>query len=665
MNWLSPWYIPAAAAALTVPPLVLLYFLKLKRRQVPISSTLLWRKAAEDLRVNSPFQRLRANLLLLLQLLILAAGIAALAEPVISAKRTYNRTIVLLVDQSASMAARESDGRTRLAIAREQALDIVNSMTSDQRAMVIAFAGQARLLCPFTGNKSLLRRAVESVEQTDAPGHLGEAVTLAEVHSAPPEGMAAEDPANAAATVSSSHLVLLSDGRLPDAGEVTVQRGTMEFVRIGQATDNCAVVGLDVRRNYETPAQLTVLARVRNFGAAPVTRDLALYLDGKLRDTRTLEDIPASRPKGSGTTRPAGELGERVVPMDLTLETGAYLEVRLSGSDALAADDRAYAVVTAPQSLRLLLVTPGNRFLQDLMRVMPAEQYQTWTPQEYEQAEENKLVEGGRCAFDVVVFDDHSTGRLPPGNYFFFGGTPLIDGVEAGAPVEGGVLLDWDDSHPVLQHTTVESLHAIAWAQMKLPADAITLIEATNGPVLSVLRRDRNQYLISAISIFNRDRTNLNTDFVFNESIVPFIYDSLRFLAGNSTAGQAPPVTPGEAFSVPVPTHLTSATVRRPDGTNEKISVGGLNLASYGRTDKVGIYTVDQGLPDDKARAVSLLDELESYIAPNTEFRMASGAVQAAAQSDLHRRPLWPYVLMAFGVVAMIEWFVYARRVYV
>lgn len=143
------------------------------------------------------------------------------------------------------------------------------------------------------------------------------------------------------------------------------------------------------------------------------------------------------------------------------------------------------------------------------------------------------------------------------------------------------------------------------------------------------------------------------------------MYDALRFLAGNSTAGQAPPVTPGEAFSVPVPLQVSEADVRRPDGTKERISVGGLNLATYGRTDQVGIYTVEQGLPDDKYRAVSLLNENESYIAPNTEFRMAAGAVQAAAQSDLHRRPVWPYILMAFGALAMIEWFIYARRVYV
>ena len=91
MNFVAPLYIPLLAAGLTVPPLVFLYFLKLKRREIPISSTLLWRRAVEDLQVNAPFQRLRRNILLLLQLLVLAAILVALARPVLSLV-TYERS---------------------------------------------------------------------------------------------------------------------------------------------------------------------------------------------------------------------------------------------------------------------------------------------------------------------------------------------------------------------------------------------------------------------------------------------------------------------------------------------------------------------------------------------------------------------------------------------
>src|SRR5829696_5927912 len=47
--------------------LLLLYFLKLKRQPLAVPSTYLWRKTIDDMQVNSLFQWLRRNVLLLLQ----------------------------------------------------------------------------------------------------------------------------------------------------------------------------------------------------------------------------------------------------------------------------------------------------------------------------------------------------------------------------------------------------------------------------------------------------------------------------------------------------------------------------------------------------------------------------------------------------------------------
>ncbi|MHC4496131.1 MAG: BatA domain-containing protein, partial [Planctomycetota bacterium] len=83
MEWLTP-LTALYAAAVSVPLLLLLYFLKLKRREQIVSSTLLWKRAVQDLQVNAPFQRLRHNILLLLQLLMLLAILFALAGPILS-----------------------------------------------------------------------------------------------------------------------------------------------------------------------------------------------------------------------------------------------------------------------------------------------------------------------------------------------------------------------------------------------------------------------------------------------------------------------------------------------------------------------------------------------------------------------------------------------------
>ena len=76
MNFLSPlnilWALPIGGV------IVVMYVLKLRRRDVVVSSTYLWRQVIRDVQANSPFQKLRKNLLLLLQLVIAALVIFAL-----------------------------------------------------------------------------------------------------------------------------------------------------------------------------------------------------------------------------------------------------------------------------------------------------------------------------------------------------------------------------------------------------------------------------------------------------------------------------------------------------------------------------------------------------------------------------------------------------------
>src|SRR2546430_13134107 len=129
MQWFPTFLSPltaAIAAAIAIPSLLVLYFLKLRRREMPIASTLLWKKAIQDLQVNAPFQKLRRNLLLILQLLLLAALCLALSRPVANYTLGAGKTSVILIDRSASMSARDVDGHTRLEEAKKRAKEIIS-----------------------------------------------------------------------------------------------------------------------------------------------------------------------------------------------------------------------------------------------------------------------------------------------------------------------------------------------------------------------------------------------------------------------------------------------------------------------------------------------------------------------------------------------------------
>src|SRR3954470_22720341 len=115
---LAPW-MWAAVAGVPVG-IIALYFLKLRRRPVQVPSTLLWRRSLEDLHVNSLFQRLRRNLLLFLQLLMLVLAMLALTGPRLRGSSTPGQRFVLAVDDSASMSATDV-APDRLSRAKDEA----------------------------------------------------------------------------------------------------------------------------------------------------------------------------------------------------------------------------------------------------------------------------------------------------------------------------------------------------------------------------------------------------------------------------------------------------------------------------------------------------------------------------------------------------------------
>src|SRR5580704_3714889 len=162
------WGAALAGTAIAVPSLLILYFLKLRRREFLVPSTLLWRKAVQDLQVNAPFQRLRRNLLLFLQLLLLAALLLALARPTLNYTPGACLRTIVLIDRSASMSATDMPGgKTRLDEAKRRAKDLVDTLGRDGAAMVVAFDESAQTLAPFTSDTRLLHNVIDSIQPTD------------------------------------------------------------------------------------------------------------------------------------------------------------------------------------------------------------------------------------------------------------------------------------------------------------------------------------------------------------------------------------------------------------------------------------------------------------------------------------------------------------------
>ena len=164
-------------------PLLIVYFLKLKRPRLEIPSLVLWRSVINDQRVNSPFQRFKRHLLLWLQLLILCSLILAVMQPFFRGGPDSSENLPVLIDCSASMAARSTeDGPTRLDLARKQVEELIERALPN-RICLVAVDSTARRLTEFTNNKRILRNALSKLEVRDVPSNLEDGLRMAGVPS--------------------------------------------------------------------------------------------------------------------------------------------------------------------------------------------------------------------------------------------------------------------------------------------------------------------------------------------------------------------------------------------------------------------------------------------------------------------------------------------------
>jgi von Willebrand factor type A domain/Aerotolerance regulator N-terminal len=322
-----PWW---ACLLLLLLPLavVLLYFLKLKRKPLHVPSTFLWRKSIEDLRVNALLQWLRNNVLLLLQLLTLLAFIYAVMAFQFHGSSTAGQHYILMIDNSASMSASDV-GPSRLAAAKAEAIKEIDAHSDNDFGMVLLFNSEATTLQSYTNDRSLLRRAVESIPQTERPTRFKDALDLADglanprrsaenEASRPPGEEAGKERTYVPAEGIPTEVHLFSDGRFPDVPDFNLGNLNLHFHAVGKPgpenVDNIGLVTLNAGRDEKDPTKIQVLANVRNYGQKPAQARVQLEVrrGGELQDIREA----VAQPLGLNASAPEGAATDSVIRVD-------------------------------------------------------------------------------------------------------------------------------------------------------------------------------------------------------------------------------------------------------------------------------------------------------------------------------------------------------------
>src|SRR5688500_4367313 len=251
--------------ALVPPAIIALYFLKLKRQPLEVPSTYLWKRSIEDLHVNSLWQRLRQNLLLFLQLLLIALAMLALLRPGWQGTKLEGDRFIFLVDNSASMSATDAEGaKNRLEQAKTVVGGLIDQMESGMTAMIISFADTPQVVQEFTDNRRLLRERLATIEPTVRGTDLHGALDLADGLANPgrittEEGGAEIDVVEAQPAT----LYIFSDGRFEDVKDFALGnlRGAQAddppiYVPIGSMdAENLAITAFSTRRSDAKPEE--------------------------------------------------------------------------------------------------------------------------------------------------------------------------------------------------------------------------------------------------------------------------------------------------------------------------------------------------------------------------------------------------------------------------
>lgn len=672
MTFLSP-LTGLIFASIAIPLLLLLYFLKLRRQERKVSSTFLWKKAIQDLQVNAPFQKLRKNLLLLLQMLLLLAVLLGLANPVANFIRKPEKNIVIMVDRSASMKTIEEDGRSRLEHAQEAAAAFVKDLPAESSAMVIAFSAVPTVVSTFTDDKRRLERLIRDIEATDEPSMIGEALPLAIAYSTnlvDIPGASVPD----AAVQGAADIEFFSDGRIADADQQFVTRGNMRFYRVGATQDNVGVTAFDVRRDFERPGIISVFVQVENFGPLPVKTDVGISLDGKpLPGPGSIREIrlgPASKePAGAAAasvSEAAGSVEDALpaaanVIFEFLHDAGGMVRIDVHRKDAMMVDNVVIAPIDPPRELKILCV--GNRepvrtFLSKAIRGFEISEPDFLGTDAYEQAPDKDLILEGRSAYDLVILDKHDTNRLPPGNYLFFGGIPQVDGVSLGDVIEDEIIIYGRQDHPLMRNVNYEGIFVARWNKLLLPNHAISLLEGSESIVLAMLTDPGHRYVISAFDL-------LESNWPIKEAFPIFLQNAIAYLASGGVIEVKRMIRPGDTIAVTVPPGASKVTVERPDASTDERPARPGSILSYARTKDVGTYrlTFDDPAATSEDFSANLLDANESRVGPNEAFTIGTEAVEAVRAETRVNESLWPWAAAAALLILFVEWWVYNRRV--
>ena len=586
---------PAAlASALLAIPILITYMLKARRPRQVIPSTFLWQAATRNVAASRPWDRIRSSVLLILQLLLLAALVLALAQPYRAAPGVAGDHLVLVMDASGSMAATDQLP-SRMGIARIEARKLIESLDPGASVSVVSANPRPQVMISSTSSRGEAMKAIEAIEPTEAAADFAEAFLLAESLETPGE------PAS---------IALLSDGGLSEEELRLVPPGTI-VRKVGTTSSNVAVSGLEVG---DGPNGFRAFVQIRNFDDDERTVDLSVDVDDVEVASETIEVAADSALERSFEL---GPLGGRVV-------------ASIVSEDNLPQDNAAFAVLERSAPRKILVVGPGNFFLESLLEQIPAAEVDT-----------EEATDDG-AGYDLVVYDRAVVPRRVRAPALFIAPKVSPAGVTTSGVIKTPQITYVAADDPLLDQVDLSELAIARTDDVRIPG-ARTLLGSGDAPLVATW--SQGSYRRAFIG-FSLNESNLPLQVAF-----PIFIDHVfSWLTGSEPPSARHAGDPIEIAPLPGTTAIEASI---PGGRGQQLLPG----QALEDTSSTGFYglTFFDGEEEIGRRTVALsFPPGESELAPKDISVRPNPARPGLTRTARHPVVVW--VLGLALLLLLVEW---------
>ena len=617
MRILSPWF---ALLGLLAVPIILLYMLRLQRKKAEVSSTLLWQMVLQDRQANRPWQKLKRNLLLIVQLIILAALVFALIQPAVPGKTISNAQVIVILDGTASMQAVDVSP-SRFEAAKKEIHAIIDDLPNSSELTLIQASVEPVVLLAHSQDKSEMREVVDT-----ASVGFGEA-----------NWKAVFALANASITVPDHLVVLLSDGDFPE-DDISLYTDQFQYRQIGSSDNN---IGIDAFSISPAQSGSELFIKIRNYSDSARSALLSVFQDEELLQAKRIEVAPHEN-----HTEVIKELpvGIQTYTVRLTSDVGE------ASLDDYSLDDQAYIAYHPSESKRILLASKGNFFLEQFLSVLPDTEAYKFFPNEVGEA--NPVPNEG---FSIFIYDGFFPDKLPNGNLLLINPPENPIFTVSPATQDYGQIEVLD--HPLTQYVEWEQVQILQTKVIELPNWGETLIDSDIGPLVFVGEYQSHRFAVIGFDLLDSDLPlHITFPILFNQ-LLNYLNPPVMYDAPDGYKVEEPvQLKPGASVEM--------LRILLPNGTEQEVSLDQYG-ATFLDTRQPGIYTII-ALPGEYSEqfAVNSFSDIESGIAPRQELALSKPDAVNSSQALQHMglRNLWQFPAIFALVFLVTEWWLYYRR---